>query len=124
MTLKEAAEAYLACEELAREKLPYAAAVAVYLTRQRTAGPFRFYAEEEQKLIETYGERDEAGALVSQDGRTALKDPKTFFARKQELLETELPWEHAVIRCAAPAEIRPMQLAALAGLIEFEEGTA
>lgn len=121
MKLKQAAEAFLACEELAREKLSYGAAMAVYLTRKRTEELFRFYAEKERELIEAYAERDEAGALRMAGSGVALRDAEGFRREKQALLETEAAWEHEVIRCAAPKEIRPMQLAALEGFIDFEE---
>lgn len=59
MKLIEAVNAYLAAEEMSREKWPYAVALALVKVKRRVKDEVDFFVAKERELVETYAAKDE-----------------------------------------------------------------
>ena len=118
MKLIEAVNAYLAAEEMSREKWPYAVALALVKVKRRVKDEVDFFVAKERELVETYAAKDERGNIrLTSAGTFVFKDPAqgpAYEAARKELCRP--------IRVAAPAEIKPAYIEALEGFVEFVEG--
>ncbi len=61
MKLIEAVNAYLAAEEMSREKWPYPVALALVKVKRRVKDEVDFFLARERELVEEYAARDEQG---------------------------------------------------------------
>ena len=126
MKLIEAVNAYLAAEEMSREKWPYAVALALVKVKRRVKDEVDFFVAKERELVETYAAKDERGNIrLTSAGTFVFKDPAqgpAYEAARKELCDMEIEMERRPIRVAAPAEIKPAYIEGLEGFVEFVEG--
>lgn len=128
MKLIEVVNAYLAADEMSREKLPYAVSLALVKVKRALKDEFDFFVEQESKLVAQYAAQDSRGNIrMRPDGRFVLRDPADgadYERQRRELGETEIAPTHKLVRVRAPEEIKPAHIEALEGFIEFmtEEG--
>lgn len=108
MKLSRIVNAYLACDDLGKDKMPYRSALAIWEVFDRTESGFRFFREEQRKLLESV----KSGELTEEDYGKELA----------ALMDTEMEWVHREREMKAPAEIKPMTIEALKGFIHFREG--
>lgn len=117
MKLIEAVNAYLAAEEMSREKWPYPVALALVKVKRRVKDEVDFFLARERELVEEYAARDERGNIrLTSAGTFVFKDPAkgpAYEAARKELCETEIEIDHKPICVAAPAEIKPAYIEAL-----------
>lgn len=129
MKLIEAVNAYLAADEMSRERWPYAVSLAVVKVKRALKDEFDFFVEKERELIARYAAQDSRGNIrLTPEGRFVFRDPADgadYERQRRELGETEITPTHKLVRVRAPAEIKPAHIEALDGFIEFttEEGS-
>lgn len=129
MKLIKAVNAYLAADEMSREKWPYAVSLAVVKVKRALKDEFDFFADKERELIVQYAAMDARGNIrLTPEGRFVFRDPADgadYEQKRRELGETEITPTHRLVRVRAPEEIKPAHIEALEGFIEFttEEGT-
>jgi hypothetical protein len=129
MKLIEAVNAYLAADEMSREKWPYAVSLAVVKVKRALKDEFDFFVEKERELIARYAVQDGRGNIrLTPEGRFVFRDPADgadYEQQRRELGETEITPTHKLVRVRAPEEIKPAHIEALDGFIEFttEEGS-
>ncbi len=131
LTNAEALSALGALQELAGQRVPFALALKMRRVLRRLREQAEDVEAERQKLIERYGERDEAGALVrrdvSPDGQRwtyPLADAEGFTREYSALLAITLECEgFTVDELAGLKEVTAAQLEALGGLLVEEAGT-
>ena len=76
MKLIEAVNAYLAAEEMSREKWPYPVALALVKVKRRVKDEVDFFLARERELVEEYAARDERGNIrLTSAGTFVFKDP-------------------------------------------------
>lgn len=125
MKLMEVVNAYLAAEEMSREKWPYAVSLAVVKVKRALKDEFDFFVEQERELIARYAAQDDRGNIrLTPEGRFVFRDPADgadYERQRRELGETEITPTHKMVRVQAPAEIKPGHIEALDGFIEFTE---
>lgn len=128
MKLMEAVNAYMAADEMSREKWPYAISLAVVKVKRALRDEVNFFLEEERKLVARYAATDARGNIrLTEEGKFVFKDPlegADYERQRQELGETEVTPTHNLLQVRAPAEIKPAYIEALEGFITFttEEG--
>lgn len=128
MKLIKAVNAYLAADEMSREKWPYAVSLAVVKVKRALKDEFDFFADKERELIVQYAAMDARGNIrLTPEGRFVFRDPADgadYEQKRRELGETEVTPTHRLLRVRAPAEIKPAHIEALEGFVEFtmEEG--
>lgn len=129
MKLIEVVNAYMAADEMSREKWPYAISLAVVKVKRALRDEMNFFLEEERKLVASYAATDDRGNIrLTPEGRFVFRDPADgadYERKRRELGETEITPTHKLLRVKAPSEIKPSFIEALEGFIEFaeEEGT-
>ncbi len=128
MKLIKVVNAYLAADEMSREKWPYAVSLAVVKVKRALKDEFDFFADKERELIVQYAAMDARGNIrLTPEGRFVFRDPADgadYEQKRRELGETEVTPTHRLLRVRAPAEIKPAHIEALEGFVEFtmEEG--
>ena len=86
MILLQAVTAYIAIQQLMEREMDYESAHALLVTKNRLKEHAEFYLREEQKLAQTYGERDKEGRVVFDErGRFRMADEAAAqeYARKR-----------------------------------------
>lgn len=125
MKLIEAVNAYMAAEEMSKEKWPYQVALAVVKVKRAVKDEVDFFVEKERELVDEYAAKDEKGNIrLTKAGTFVFKDPSqgpAYEAARRELSETEINLQQKVLRVRAPAEIKPEYIEALEGFVEFTE---
>lgn len=108
MKLSRIVNAHLACDDMGKEKMPYRSALAIWEVFTETESAFRFFVEEQRKLLE----QKSRGEITEEE----------FQSQREKLLETEKEWKKKERKLPAPAEIKPMTIEALKGFIQFQGG--
>lgn len=108
MKLGKIVNAHMACDDLGKDKMPYRSAVTIWEVFDKTDSAFRFFCEEQRKLLK--------------DAEEQKLTPSEYQKELDELLETDMDWTHREKETKAPAEIKPMTIEALKGFIRFREG--
>ena len=128
MKLMEAVNAYLAADEMSRERWSYEVALAVVKVKRALKDEVDFFLAEERKLVARYAQKDDRGNIrLTGEGRFVFRDPlegADYERERRALGETEVTPTHKLLRVRAPAEIKPAYIEALEGFVEFvtEEG--
>lgn len=125
MKLIKCVGAYMATNELMQKEWDYKTAYALVRLRRKLQGHMDFYAQEETKLVETFGDKDEKGKVISKTpGVFVVSDPEKqeqYRQKKQDLGDLEVEEDWRVYTVPAPQQIKPMLLEALDGFIQFGE---
>lgn len=125
MRLEQCVKAYWTVMELSGKDWDYKTAYALVTLKKRLEEPVSFYNREELKLVEEYGAKDEKGNIrVDGRGTFTFAQPERageYIQRRQELGQVEADWLHKPLHAPAPDSIKPSQLEALEGFLEFEE---
>ena len=125
MKLIEAVNAYMAAEEMSKEKWPYQVALAIVKVKRAVKDEVDFFVEKERELVAEYAAQDEKGNIrLTKAGTFVFKDPSqgpVYEAARRELGATEIDLQQKVLRVRAPAEIKPEYIEALEGFVEFTE---
>lgn len=128
MNYSQIVKATPALGELKKLRLPYSTARDVHKMHKTIEAEYKFFAEEEAKLINEYAEKDENGKpKVTPDGRVTfetLKNRNAYAEKLAELGKTDVKIEIPFISISA-AEIgeqliAPETIEALEEFIEFE----
>ena len=123
MYLIQYVNAFMACEGLMEKEMDFKTAHAVMLLRHDLKKHADFFAAEEMKLVGEYAKKTEAGEIAwEEDGRFVFdraEDAETFKKRRGELGMTEVE-DFAPRKAGKIKEVRPAQLEALFGFLEFE----
>lgn len=131
MKLIQYITAHVALITLSKKEFPYASAYRLVELKRRIAPKVEFYAEEERKLVERFGERDEKGKLTIKGTRFVCKGdtPEAVEAnvREYERLKLELnavedeePWERITLELPEDVRVSPEVIEALETFICFE----
>ena len=123
MLILKAVTAYLAAMQLMEQEMDYKTAHALVLLKSRLQPHVEYYSQEERKLAQTYGKKDENGCIdMSDNGRFTLESPEAaeeFNRKKTELAQVEIQEEWEKLKCPCPEKIKPVILEALQDFIEF-----
>lgn len=124
MQLKKIMDAYRACLALSEKEMDFGSAHRLLLLRQELEIHVRFFSEQEQKLVEKYGKKQEDGTVLSADGRFSFaseKDKNLYLAAWQELAQTEtdIRWKRCF--CHPPERLSASQLLALEPFVDFAD---
>lgn len=125
MKLVECVKAYGAVLELSEREWDYKTAYALVVLKRRLEEPVGFYNREELKLVAEYAAKDEKGNIrLDERGTFTFAQPKRageYLQKRQELGQVEVDWPHKPLRLPVPGSIKPAQLEALEGFLNFEE---
>ena len=109
--------------QLMEQELDYKTAHALVLLKSRLQPHVNYYAQEEMKLVQQYGKKDDKGQIDMTDaGRLTLESPEAaeeFNRKKMELAQVDVQEEWEKIKCPCPEKIKPAVLEALQDFIEF-----
>lgn len=123
--LIQCVNAYAALQPLMDQEWDYKTAHALMMLKRRLQPHASFFSQEEMKLAEEFAEKDEDGKIQWKGtGRFAFQDPsrsQEYAGRRMELGMVEVQEAWNPIRASVPASIKPAQLEALEGFIEFYE---
>ncbi len=125
MQLYQALKAYQALTELMDQELDYKSAYTLVSLKQKMKPHIDFFLNEEMKLVQTYGRKNEEG-MVEWDGngQFQFQDADTaalYNAKHKELECLKVTPEIEPVIIKAPAKIRAAIIEAVDGLINFEE---
>ena len=126
MVLLEGVAAYMAVESLMEQECPYKTAHALILIKKKLRPHVEFFAQEEKKLVELYGQRDEKGNICLEGRSFRFRsdvDPREYERKRAELCDVEIEEVFEKVHAPTPAVISPAHLEALEKFIIFEERT-
>ncbi len=123
--------AHTALMTLSKKEFPYAIAYKLVELKRRIAPKVEFYGEEERKLVERFGERDEKGKLIIKGSHFNCKgetpDEVAANVREFEKLKAELnavadeeAFEPVVLKLPEDVCISPEVIESLEGFVTFE----
>lgn len=117
--------AYAALQPLMDCEWDYKTAHALMMLKRKLQPHASFFSQEELKLVEEFAEKDEKGKVAWKGaGRFNFQDPsraEEYNKKRMELGMVEIQEELEMVRAPIPATIKPAQLEALEGFIEFYE---
>jgi len=123
MYLIQYVNAFMACEGLMEKEMDFKTAHAVVMLRHDLKKHADFFAAEEMKLVKEYAKKTEAGEIAwEENGQFTFQnaeDAEAFKKQRGELGMTEVE-DFAPRKAGTIREVRPAQLAALLGFLEFE----
>lgn len=123
MNLTQWVNAYMAVQSMMGEEWDYQTAHALVTLKRRLYPHVVFYQQEERKLVEEYAARDEKGEIIwSGDGRFVFRDPgqgEEYARRRAQLCAVEVQETLTPLKVPKPRRIKPVQLEALEGFMEF-----
>lgn len=133
MKLIQYITAHVALMTLMKKEFPYAISYKLVALKRRIAPKVEFYAEEERKLVERFGERDEKGKLKISGSHFNCKGdtPEEVAAnvREYERLKAELnavdddePFEAITLKLPDDMCITPDVIESFDGFVKFEVG--
>lgn len=123
MLLIQCVNAYMATTYLMEKEWDYETAYTLAGLKRTLQPHVDFFVQEEQKLINEYGQKDEKGHVVFTERGTFLfetADGAAEYAAKRNQLgrvPVELEWKAKTL--TKPERIKPVHLEALAGFIDF-----
>lgn len=117
-----------ALQEIIQMRLPYAKAKGVYKIYKNFEDEYKFFVQEEIKLVNTFGAKDEQGKpIVYKNGTVKFDDIESknqYEAKLSELgaLESDIQVKPIVLKEADIGEqvISPETMGKLEGIISFE----
>lgn len=122
MLLIKCITAHLVLNELMEKEMDYKSAHSIMMLVRALKPHVEFYAAEEQKLVERYALRDGDGKIIFDGNSWTISDISLVPDYKREinsLGSLEIEGFEAPVRVTATPSIRPRQLEALEGFIEF-----
>lgn len=123
MLLIKCVTAHIVMRELMEKEMDYKSAHAIMMLFHALKPHVEFYAREEKKLIERYAVRDDNGQVKFEGNTWTLADPalaEDYTREVASLGGVEIEGFETPVRVTATPDIRPRQLEALAGFIEFD----
>lgn len=124
MTLEKALSYYKALTELSQIELDYTSAYALVRLKKKLKGHIDFFTEEEMKLVQTYGKKNECGIVEwNEDGTFYFEDAaqaQEYSQKRKELGDVELDDTVDEVSIVPPKKMRPTLIEALDGLVTFE----
>ncbi|MBR5089699.1 MAG: hypothetical protein IK093_09730 [Ruminiclostridium sp.] len=121
MLILKAVAAYTAALQLMEQELDYDTAHALVMLKTRLQPHAEWFAMEEMKLAQQYGQKDENGAVNTDGGHFALV-PETaaeYNRKRLELAKVEVQEEWTPLKVPKPERIKPAVLEALQDFIIF-----
>lgn len=126
MYLYECAEGYIAAVQLGQKETDYQTALALMTVKKQLQSHVDFLQEEEIKLAERYGEKDEEGRIKwTERGTFTFIDSNAGERYRQErkkLNMTKVEQKFKKLHAPEPERITPAQLEALQSFIIFGDG--
>ncbi len=122
MLLIKCVTAHLVMRELMEKEMDYKSAHAVMMLFHALKPHVDFYAAEERKLIERYAQRDDDGRVKFDGNNWTMADislTNEYLSEISSLGGIEIEGFAEPVKVSAMPDIRPRQLEALAGFIEF-----
>lgn len=123
--LIQCVNAYAALLPLMDREWDYKTAHGLMMLKRKLQLHASFFSQEEMKLAQEFAEKDENGQIRWKGaGRFAFQDPsraKEYDSRRTELGAVEIQEQWEPLRIPVPEAIKPAQLEALEGFIEFYE---
>lgn len=124
MILLKAVTAYIAIQQLMEREMDYESAHALLVMKNRLKEHAEFYIREEQKLAQTYGERDADGRVTFDErGRFHMKDEtaaQEYAAKRAELAAVPVEDAPEPVTVRKIDRISPAQIEALTDIVNFE----
>lgn len=126
-TQKRAVAAYRALQEIGRQPFPVRDALRLLQAKKRLEMAWEFQLQEENKLIESYQPEVRDGKLIMSYGKDDAEGKaraQEFMDKMKELQELEVEIEGEPVPVRMPGDeirIRPETLAALDGIVSWEE---
>ena len=123
MYLIQCVNAYMATAYLMEKEWDYETAYTLARLKRALQPHVDFFTQEEQKLIQEYGAKDEKGRVVfTERGTFNFTDPESapeYNSRRFKLgqVQVELEWKTKTL--PRPERIKPVHLEALEGFIDF-----
>lgn len=125
MILLQCVTAYVAVQQMMEKEWDYQAAYGLLQLKQKLQSHVDFYAREEMELVRICGIKDGEGHVdIREDGKfdfVSAAAAANFAQRRRELGAVEVTPDWDVVRISRPEKIKPAQLEALAGFVEFIE---
>lgn len=122
MLLINCVTAYVVLRELMDKEFDYKTAHALLMLSRKLKPHVDFYGEKERKLMEKFAVKDECGRVKLNKNSWTLEDPSRVDEYREEIISlgavTVEGFDEPVRVSATPA-IKPSQLEALSGFIEF-----
>ena len=125
MKLIQCITAYLALAQLMRTEWDFAAAHSLLLLKRALQPHVDFYRQEEWKLVERYGKKNEKGMVpLEKNGQFPFEKTEyaQLFRAEKNKLNAVAVEGLGVYTIHAPKKIKPALLEAMCGLIRFEGG--
>lgn len=126
MLLLQCVNAYAAAIAMMQKDWDYETAHALVLLKARLQPHADFFTGEEMKLVREFAKKDEAGNIQwNENGTFNFEQPERaqeYAQRRGVLGGVELQEHFPVLHAPVPASIKPVQLEALQGFIEFGDG--
>lgn len=124
MKLIRCVDAYLSTTQLMEKECNYATAYALMKLKHDLQPHADFYSKKEMELANEFGKKDSNGILiVEENGTFTFSNPdkaREYATKKGELGKVDVE-DFDVKKIKPPASIKPSQIEALQGFIEFEE---
>lgn len=122
MLLIKCVTAHIVMRELMEKEMDYKSAHTIMMLFHALKPHVEFYAREEKKLIERYAVRDDNGQVKFEGNTWTLADPalaEDYTREVASLGSVEIEGFDMPVKVPFCPEIKPRQLEALEGFIEF-----
>ena len=123
MLLIQCVNAYMATAYLMEKEWDYKTAYALAELKRALQPHVDFFIQEEQKLIQEYGKKDEKGHVAFTEKGTfqfaSAEDAPKYNAKRFELGQVPVEMKWKVKKLPRPERIKPVHLEALEGFIDF-----
>lgn len=126
MLLIKCVTAYAAVLQLMQRDWDYETAHALIVLKGKLQPHTDFFTKEEMKLVEEFAVRNDKGDIAwNENGTFTFAQPeraKEYNERRAQLGSVEVQESFTALRVPKPASIKPVQLEALQGFIDFDGG--
>ena len=123
MYLIQCVNAYAAAIAMMQREWDYETAHALVLLKGRLQPHVDFFTGEEMKLVEEFAVKDSHGKTAwNENGTFTFKEPERaaeYAQRRTQLGAVEVNEGWRILKVPLPASIKPVQLEALEGFIQF-----
>lgn len=123
MLLIQCVNAYMATVYLMEKEWDYKTAYTLAELKRALQPHVDFFIQEEQKLIQEYGKKDEKGHVAFTEKGTfrfaSAEDAPKYNAKRFELGQVPVEMKWKVKKLPRPERIKPVHLEALEGFIDF-----
>ena len=117
-------EMYKALEKLTKTDVDLKTAVALARNFEAVTTPAKLIDQRQQDLMKEYAKKDDKGEIIQgEKGEVTIESPAEYFAKLQEILETELEVELKTIKLDKLADVKlsASDILALDPIFEEEE---